>query len=179
MIRSASANRIFWGPSAPLPYAAIASTILPTKLRSSGTGRLKARGLIAAPYHHVRRGLDFRHFIAVDQLLVPGKIQNFRSRRACCCANRKQHGIAKPPAHQHDGFIGRNLGGRPRGSHQYHRIARFELRAQIRRSAHLQSDQRYQSPRTTSTDAPVRAIPSIASFVSPAVVASVAKFWKR
>ncbi len=32
------------------------------------------------------------------------------------------------------------------------------------------------NPRSTSTEAPVRAIPSIASFVLPALVASVSKF---
>ena len=44
------------------------------KAQVSRAGRLESGGLIAAPYHDVRRGLDLRNFVTINQLLVSSKI---------------------------------------------------------------------------------------------------------
>ena len=100
----------------------------------------EARRFVRAPYDHVGRALDLLHLITVDQFFITREVNHLRSVGAQRLADGKEHRVAEPAARQQRRFKRRRLGGRARGSHQNHRLARLEQRAQIRRTAHFEND---------------------------------------
>ncbi len=78
-------------------------------------------------------------------LLVAGEIEHLRARLAERLPDREQHRVAQPAADQHDGLAGFDFRRRAGRTHQDHRLARLQRRAQVGRAAHLQHDRRHQA----------------------------------
>ena len=109
--------------------------------------RIEPGRLVATPDHRVGRRLDLGDLVAIDALLVAGEVQHPGALRPHCRADREQHGIAEPAAGQDHGFVGRDLRGGARRAHQDHGFTRPKVRAQVRRTAHLEHDRRHQTAR--------------------------------
>ena len=82
----------------------MASTILPTKALSCDAAGREAGSFVAAPDDHVGGFFDFLDFVAVDDLLVSGEVDDARTFFAQLLADGEQHGVAEAAADQQDGF---------------------------------------------------------------------------
>ena len=164
---SASASGIVGSPSRPEPYAAIACTMLPTKLRSCGRPGTKPGRLVAAPDDDVRRAFDLLHLVAVAHRLVAGEVDHLRSGRAHRRADAEQHRVAQPAADQRHRACSRGSRSACRSAPSARpvRPASAWRRDPNCRPSPARSPRRARAP--ASVQAPVIASPSIASSVVP------------
>ena len=127
--------------------------------------RRESRRFVAAPDHHIRRFLDLLHLIAIDDLLISGEVNGPRSAGAQLLADREQHRVAQPSAHQQNRFLRRRFASAcpwvPSGS-PARPVSTARTDPKIRPFRARWSTSR---PVRRSTDAPVSARPSIASVV--------------
>ena len=165
MMRSQSANGIGCAPSSPAAYAAHRLHDVADEravLRPVGD---ESRRLVAAPDDDVGRGLDLRHLVAVDHLLVAGEVEHLRagaretparSKTAPRCPGRRRRAPPSRPARFPSAFpVGPiSTTGSPGCSC-----------AQRSEEPPISSTMVDTSPRSRSTHAPVSASPSITSRV--------------
>ena len=144
----------------------MASTMLPTWLRSCGRPGCEARRLVAGPDHDVGGRLDLRHLVAVLHALVAGEVEHLRARRRAS-ARPIENSTAlprPPPASSTVSPPGVSVGW-PVGPMRITGSPGFSSDAEIGRAAHLQHDDARPARAPTSTQAPVSARPSMASVV--------------
>ncbi len=91
----------------------------------------EAGRFVAAPDHHVGGLFDFFDLVAVDHLFIAGEVDGAGAGGAQLLADGKQHGVAEAAAGEQNGLARGSFGGRAGGTHEDHRLAGLEQRAEI------------------------------------------------
>ncbi len=100
----------------------------------------EAGSFVADPHDEVGGFFDLFHFVAVDDFLVAGEVDDARAFGAEFLADGEEHGVAESAAGEENGFGGGRFAGRAGGAHEDHGLAFLQDGAEIGGAAHFEND---------------------------------------